>query len=227
MNENMAIQLLQMEKEVLVDSRIVAKGIGIEHESLMKTIYTYQTELEEFGPLRFQIGPKTGAKAKAGGDSPKYVLLNRDQAGVVISFSRNTAQVVRFKVDLFKAINAMEKQLAVTQKQLTDAKVLVKALVEDVHKLPWGLDRVELGMTEMTCHRIMQFAEKVETQLRRGALTDKRAQEILEALASMRKDVASVHGTLREDVEMNHRIDNLFFSFYDVIHPKLPGPNDK
>jgi Rha family phage regulatory protein len=119
MEENTAIQLLQMDGKVLVDSRIVAKGIGIQHHNLMQTIYTYQTELEEFDQLQFET--EVGYRPQGGGNPIKYALLNRNQIGVVTSLSRNTAQVVRFKVDLFKAIDKMEKELAETKEQLADA----------------------------------------------------------------------------------------------------------
>jgi phage regulator Rha-like protein len=220
--ENVIIQLLQMEKEILVDSRIVAKGIDIQHESFMKTIYTYQTELEEFGKLRFEVGPSGKTN-----QPQKYVLLNRNQAGVAITFSRNTKEIVRFKVDLFKAIDTMEKQLVETKQQLIDAKAIVKALVEEVHQLPWGIGRAEIGITEITCHRIMQFAERTEALLERGKLTEKQTQDISQALASIQEKADSIHGMLKKDLETNKHIDDLFFSFYDVVHPKLPDPNDK
>ena len=42
---------------LVVDSRLIADSLGIDHESLMKTINKYQTQAEQaFGILRFQIG---------------------------------------------------------------------------------------------------------------------------------------------------------------------------
>lgn len=112
MDENNAIQLTQQDGEILVDSRIVAKGIGIRHQTLLETIYTYQTELEEFGLLRFET------EVMGRGQPQKYVMLNRNQAGIAISFSRNTKEVVRFKVGLFKAIDAMEQLILRQQQEL-------------------------------------------------------------------------------------------------------------
>lgn len=107
---NTAIQLLHINGETRVDSRILAKGIGIEHHNIMQTIYTYQSELEEFNQLLFET--EVGRRPQGGGNPEKYVALNRNQAGVVISFSKNTPEVIRFKVDLFKAIDAMEQNIA-------------------------------------------------------------------------------------------------------------------
>ncbi|MBD0264241.1 MAG: transcriptional regulator, partial [Tolypothrix sp. Co-bin9] len=41
---------------LVVDSRLIAEQLGIEHESFMKTIRKYQTHTEEaFGAIRFEI----------------------------------------------------------------------------------------------------------------------------------------------------------------------------
>jgi phage regulator Rha-like protein len=117
-NDNIAIQLLQMDGKVLVDSRILAKGIDVEHESFMKTIYTYQSELERFGVIRFEIGKPP--KGSVGGRPEKYAILNRNQAGVTTSLSRNTPQVVCFKVDLFEAIDKLERELALSQQEVEE-----------------------------------------------------------------------------------------------------------
>ena len=42
---------------LVVDSRLVAERLGIEHESFLKTLDTYQSQIERaFGVLRFEIG---------------------------------------------------------------------------------------------------------------------------------------------------------------------------
>lgn len=55
---------------LLVDSRLIADRLGIEHETLMKTIRKHQSVMEQdFGSLRFEIGMR-----KAGtGNAPKFV----------------------------------------------------------------------------------------------------------------------------------------------------------
>lgn len=126
MEENTAIQLLQLDGEILVDSRIVAKGIGVTHKAFMETLRTYQSELEEFGILRFETAKPQEVSAfetakpqekKVGGRPETYAKLNRNQSGVAISFSRNTKEVVRFKVDLFKAIDQLEQKIIPAMQQ--------------------------------------------------------------------------------------------------------------
>lgn len=42
---------------LVVDSRLIAERLGLQHETLMRTIKKYEPELTEaFGHLRFEIG---------------------------------------------------------------------------------------------------------------------------------------------------------------------------
>jgi phage regulator Rha-like protein len=78
--------------EYRVDSRLIARSLDIEHESLMRTISAYQAELEELGVFRFEIGkPPKGSR---GGRPETHTLLNENQAIFLATLSRNTRQVV-------------------------------------------------------------------------------------------------------------------------------------
>lgn len=101
------IELLQVGKEFCIDSRQVAPNIGIEHESFLKTLETYQTELEHFGFFRFQIG-KTTTDEKGRGRPSKYVMLNRNQVLFAITLSRNTPEVVKWKMALIDALDQLD-----------------------------------------------------------------------------------------------------------------------
>jgi phage regulator Rha-like protein len=91
-----------------IDSRLVAKSLGIEHESLVRTLTAYGKEFEELGLLRFQIGVKSGPQR---GKLPQYAMLTEDQAIFAATLSRNTPQVVDFKLKLTKAFSEARQQL--------------------------------------------------------------------------------------------------------------------
>lgn len=94
--------------ELVVDSRLIAERLGIQHESFMKTVDTYETVVTEaFGGLRFEIG----VPDKPTGNPPKYVLLTEDQATLLMTFSRNTPQVVQCKVDLVASFSKAREAL--------------------------------------------------------------------------------------------------------------------
>lgn len=96
---------------LVVDSRLVAARLGIQHESFLKAIDTYQSQIEQaFGAIRFQIGSR--ADGNTGGKQPRYAFLTEEQATLVMTFSRNTAQVVECKVDLVTKFSEAKKLLS-------------------------------------------------------------------------------------------------------------------
>jgi phage regulator Rha-like protein len=87
------------EGDFVVDSRLVALELNIEHVSFMKTVYENQEEIEEaFGVIVFDTESPTGR-----GRPQKFAYLNEGQATVLMTFSQNTPQVKRLKIKLVKA----------------------------------------------------------------------------------------------------------------------------
>jgi Phage regulatory protein Rha (Phage_pRha) len=95
---------------LVIDSRLIAQELGIEHESFMKTVDKYQKQTEQaFGVLRFEIGkPQMGT---AGGRPEKYCLLTEEQATFYMTLSRNTPEVVELKIKLVKAFSEAKRLL--------------------------------------------------------------------------------------------------------------------
>lgn len=107
---NEVIELLQIEEEFRIDTRELAPKIGLEHESLIKNLETYQEELRQFGDIRFQIGKPQ--KGSTGGRPVKYGMLNRLQVLFAITLSRNTEQVVRWKMAIIDALDQLEQMVS-------------------------------------------------------------------------------------------------------------------
>jgi phage regulator Rha-like protein len=94
---------------LVIDSRLVAKGLGVEHESFMKTVEKYKIEVEQsFGGIRFEIG----VPDKPTGNPPRYAFLTEEQSTFYMALSRNTPQVVQLKLRLVKAFFDAKRQLA-------------------------------------------------------------------------------------------------------------------
>lgn len=109
MSTSQELVVVHMDGEPRIDSRLVAMSLGIEHESFMKTLNTYEQELQEVGLLRFEIGA-VKQKGARGTKYVKYVMLNEDQAIFATTLSRNTRQVVEFKLKLTKAFSEARKR---------------------------------------------------------------------------------------------------------------------
>jgi hypothetical protein len=94
-------------EDFVVDSRLVALELNIEHVSFMKTVYDNQEEIEEaFGPIIFDTESPTGR-----GRPQKFAYLNEGQATVLMTFSQNTTQVKQLKIKLVKAFQQAKELL--------------------------------------------------------------------------------------------------------------------
>lgn len=81
---------------LVVDSRLIAERLGIEHESFIVSIKKYQTQAEQaFGIIRFEIGEIQGR-----GRPSEYAFLTEEQATFYMTLSRNTPEVVQCKIEL-------------------------------------------------------------------------------------------------------------------------------
>jgi len=82
----------------------VAAGCDMPHESVIKLVRRYRTDLEEFGSFGFEI-------QKSGGRPTEYAILSEDQATYLITLFRNTPIVRRFKLSLVKAFRKALNQI--------------------------------------------------------------------------------------------------------------------
>ena len=103
--DNYDLSLVTVEDGVPVTTSLaIALGTGTDHASTIKLIRTYQTDLEEFGRVRFQIQPFW---TPGGTQSREIALLNEDQATLLITYMRNNEFVRTFKIKLVKAFRAL------------------------------------------------------------------------------------------------------------------------
>lgn len=94
---------------LVVDSRLVAQRLGIEHGSFMKTVEKYKTQSEQaFGVFRFQIEKPQG---ESGGRPSEFIFLTEDQATFLMTLSRNSPEVVQCKLELVKRFSEAKKLL--------------------------------------------------------------------------------------------------------------------
>src|SRR5947207_2044818 len=90
-----------------IDSRLVAKSLGLKHKAFNETLGKYREELEQLGQLPFETEVVKGHQG--GGNPARYAMLNEDQAIFASTLSRNTRKVVDFKLALTKAFAQARK----------------------------------------------------------------------------------------------------------------------
>lgn len=107
MNEIVKLEFIEGEARVSHD--LIAKGMGIDHQSVRRLIDSHSEDFEAFGVLRFEITkPPEGS---SGGRPSKMYYLNEQQATLAMTYLRNSDQARAFKMALVRAFYAMKSQL--------------------------------------------------------------------------------------------------------------------
>lgn len=95
------LSVIERDGSLVVDSRLVAERLEVQHEVFMRTVSKYLSEVQDLGVIRFENGkPAEGSK---GGRPERYCFLNEEQATFLMTLSRNSAAVVQCKKDLVVA----------------------------------------------------------------------------------------------------------------------------
>lgn len=130
---NSIISLVVIDQEPRVDSRVIADQLGVEHESTRKILLQYQSDFEEFGILRFEIG-----EIKGRGQPAKYALLNEDQSYLLLTYSQNTEQARDLKKRLVRAFGEQRRAMAVaiTLPAVSALPIQESSLVLDYQGVP-------------------------------------------------------------------------------------------
>ena len=99
--------------DLVVDSRLIAERLGIEHKPFFRTINKYLELVEtNFGRVRFE---NATLKTRGGNQQVVFALLTEPQATFLMTLSRNSPQVLQCKADL---VTAFEK-----------AKTIIKTII--------------------------------------------------------------------------------------------------
>lgn len=115
-----------------INTRLLAKHLGRQHESIFRLLTNYYLDFEQFGKVRFQIGPSDDSRT---GQSAKFAWLNEDQTYLLLTFSRNNAKVRQLKVRLVKAFQ--EARLAADTHK-TEYLPTYHLLHDGIHRLASG-----------------------------------------------------------------------------------------
>ena len=159
-------------------SEVVAKCAGVQHESVQKMCARYQSDLEEFGEVGFEIRPLPESKT---GQSAKVYHLNEGQTTLILAYLRNTPQVRAFKKALVKEFQRMKAEL--TRREVNRAKALPArrtltdavrdCLPESPHKFRWYKIYTDLA------YKAAVGMDAAHVRKSRGAAKDANAVEYL------------------------------------------------
>ncbi|WP_251314693.1 Rha family transcriptional regulator [Floricoccus penangensis] len=100
----------------------------MQRQSVKRLIDNHKKDLEQFGRLGFEIRPFEGSR----GQKAKIYYLNRNQAMLLITYLDNTKPVRKFKQELIKRFDEMEKELSVRKLERAIEKQHGKTLTEAI-----------------------------------------------------------------------------------------------
>ena len=139
------LQVTEQNGDLVVDSRLIATRLGIEHRAFMQTMKRHQDKIESrFGVITFEMSkPIEGSQ---GGRPEKYALLTENQATTLMTFSKNTEIVIECKLDLVTAFS--------------QAKQIVKEVI------PKQNDRIrELELANENMRLMLQWSTKQDNRI--------------------------------------------------------------
>ena len=112
-----SLTVLEVQGQLVVDSRLIAEELGIQHENFRKTVEKYLNEIQEFGVIVFESGKPL--KSSLGGRPERYCYLNEDQAMFLMTLSRNTPKVVQCKQHLVQTFSKAKQIIKESHPQST------------------------------------------------------------------------------------------------------------
>lgn len=158
-------------QEPFTTSDVIAAFAGVQHHTVTRLIQQHEADFKEFGSLRFEIEVR---KRKVGATTAKHYQLNEEQATLLMTYLKNTAQVRAFKKELVRQFYAMRTELYKVQMakasrrpvrvSMTDA---IKALPDSPHKA------LKYGQYTDLAYRLA--LGRTARQLRKDRGADKRA----------------------------------------------------
>lgn len=112
-------------------SDVIAEYAEVQHHTVTRLIQKHESDLKEFGILRFKIEEITGR-----GQPEKHYELNEAQATLLITFLKNTAPVRKFKIDLVREFYRMREELLKRHNWRGELKPIRKSLTQVIQENP-------------------------------------------------------------------------------------------
>ena len=127
-------------REPFTTSDVIAEFAGVQHHTVTRLIQQHEADFREFGLLRFQIDAVKREGAR-GTKYTKHYQLNEEQATLLMTYLKNTAQVRAFKKELVRQFYAMRTELYKVQMAKASRRPVrvsmtyaIKALPDSPHK---------------------------------------------------------------------------------------------
>lgn len=155
MKELVFVESVKLDEQPYTTSEVIAEYAGIEHHSVTRLIRDYESDLNLFGLVGFEIHKLNGR-----GRPKKVYKLNEQQATLIITYLDNTEPVRKFKQQLVSQFFSMKQELMKRQtlRELEKPirKSLTDAIKESEHSNKWTYKQI----TDLICKVITGYNTK-------------------------------------------------------------------
>lgn len=125
------LEVQDKEGVLVVDSRVIAERLGIQHDNFLQTLEAHRASIEAaFGIILFETG-----KIEGRGRPSKYTLLTEEQATALMTLSRNTPQVVELKIALVQAFSEARKARSTVLSAPPNKYALMRTMLDQIEAL--------------------------------------------------------------------------------------------
>jgi phage regulator Rha-like protein len=175
------IQITEQNGELLVDSRLIAAKLGLDHGTWMtNTVKRNQVNCETaFGSIHFDNGSKITSSGRINPKPERFAYLTENQALFFMSCSQNTQPVINCKIELIKKFDAAKKRiLELEAKKSTPVRSAI---------IPTGQTLSREGQTinsyKIACFDEDNFEDLVRQKLAQKALNGASLGELAKLIA--------------------------------------------
>jgi phage antirepressor YoqD-like protein len=144
-------------------SLAIAEGVGNPHKSVIQLIRQNTSDMEEFGPLAFEM--RKGEALPQGGfaKSTEYAILNEQQSTLLLTYMRNNDVVREFKKRLVKAFFELAQQRqSPAVNNLSRLDILQMAIQSEEERLRLEYEKRQLEHQLEEEAPLVAFAKQVE-----------------------------------------------------------------
>ncbi|MBT9432813.1 Rha family transcriptional regulator [Candidatus Sodalis endolongispinus] len=125
------MQLVEIKKfDLVANTMAIAEGVEKDHDTIIKLVDRNKADLEEFGPLGFEI--RMVERSQGGGKPLRVAFLNEQQTTLLITYMRNNDAVRVFKKKLVSEFFRMRKALAGKKMDRSTARIEYRPMTDAI-----------------------------------------------------------------------------------------------
>jgi phage regulator Rha-like protein len=168
MNELVFLEPNKIDAVPFTTSKVIADMTNVRHDKVKTSIVKYRSAIETFGKLT-PYGDTLGGRGNESG-----YRLNEQQATLLITFLKNTPEVVKFKTELVRQFYAMRTELNRRHMERAELKPIRREMTDIIQQMTDN----KWAYKQYTDLAYKMAVGCIASQLRKQRKADKRATAV-------------------------------------------------